>query len=316
MTFARLLVRLSLVAMSLWMVLLSAAPSVAQGGKGGKGDRESARQAYAEGQEHYRAGRFEEAEKAFMRAYNFVPNPVVLLSVAETLERQGAIPRAIEFLERYLAERPDAPDAKKVRVRLHDLSKVPGKLLLETDPPGAAISINGAVRLELTPTQYELPAGSYTIELTLPDREFFTQRIDIGPGEEKSIQTTLPMVAPETEDQPPIATEKEDGSDSYAGVWIAGGLAVAGLATGTVLGFLALSEQTDFDANPTAEGADRGESLALGADISFGLAAAAAVTAIVLYAISGDDSAETPPTSQATIHPLVGPGFVGAGVHY
>ena len=68
--------------------------------------------------------------------------------------------------------------------------------------------------------------------------------------------------------------------------------AAAGLISGTVFGFLALSEQSNFDAEPTNDGADRGEAFALVADVSFGVAAAMAVTSVVLYVVEQSGDAE------------------------
>jgi tetratricopeptide (TPR) repeat protein len=76
------------------------------------------------------------------------------------------------------------------------------------------------------------------------------------------------------------------------GVWITVGIAAAALILGTVMGFLALSEQSNFDAQPTTEIADRGVAFALTADISFGVAGAAALTAIILYIIDVSAGAE------------------------
>jgi hypothetical protein len=90
----------------------------------------------------------------------------------------------------------------------------------------------------------------------------------------------------------------EGGSaDPSVGVWVTAGIAAAGLVSGTVFGFLALSEQSNFDAEPTNDTADRGEAFALVADISFGVAAAMAITSVVLYIVErssgGSDDQET-----------------------
>ncbi len=68
-----------------------------------------------------------------------------------------------------------------------------------------------------------------------------------------------------------------------AGVWVATGIAGAALVTGTVLGFMALNAEAEFDDMPSEETADRGERLSLFADIAFGVAAAGTLTAVVLF---------------------------------
>jgi hypothetical protein len=68
--------------------------------------------------------------------------------------------------------------------------------------------------------------------------------------------------------------------------------------------------------NPTAESADRGERLALFADVAFGVGAMGALTALVLYVTYDDEpapAAETDATEQptATITPVIGPTNIG-----
>jgi hypothetical protein len=97
-------------------------------------------------------------------------------------------------------------------------------------------------------------------------------------------------------DVPPAETEPS------AATWILTAVAGASLVTGTVFGFLALSRQSDFDVLPTRSLADEGEAFALAADLAFGVATAAGITAIVLYAIDrpAAPAAEAATESEAT----------------
>ena len=56
---------------------------------------------------------------------------------------------------------------------------------------------------------------------------------------------------------------------------------------------MALKNKSDFDKAPTEAKADKGERLALFADVGFGIAVAGAVTALVLYLTASDEPAET-----------------------
>ena len=82
------------------------------------------------------------------------------------------------------------------------------------------------------------------------------------------------------------------------------------LVSGTVLGFLALSKQSDFDTMPTVAAANDGEAFALVADVSFAVAAVAGITAIVLYAT--ESPAQPTSTASLRIMPLASP--TGGGV--
>ncbi len=66
-------------------------------------------------------------------------------------------------------------------------------------------------------------------------------------------------------------------------VWALSGVAAASLLTGTILGFTALKQEQDYRNNPNLETADKGERLALFADVSFGIAALSAITALTVF---------------------------------
>ena len=100
-----------------------------------------AREEYAAGEAAYARGDYAEAEAAFIRAYQAVSNPVVLIAVAESRSRLGRGHAAVEVLERYLRVAPNAADADAVRERIEALRAAPGTVRISTDPPGAAIGL-------------------------------------------------------------------------------------------------------------------------------------------------------------------------------
>ena len=289
--------------------------------------RARARQAYARGQELHRAGQFTEAEAAFQEAYDAVPNPVVLIGIAEAREHAGNIPGAVAALERYLADRADAPDRAQIEQRVTALRTTPATLVISSEPPGASITLDRSAREETTPAEIEVPSGTHEVALQLDGREPVEVSVEATFGARVEVAETLPELAPEPEDafgddgddeagmapegEPPAVAEE----GSSAAIWVAGGIGGAGLVAGTVLGFLALSEQADFDDSPSADAADRGERLALFADVAFGVAVAGIITAIVLYA-AGDGPADEleADTSVAEVVPVVGPGGGGASL--
>ena len=284
--------------------------------------REAARQAYARGQEAFRTGDYDAAIASFEEAYAAVPNPVVLLGLAEAQERKGDIPATIATLERYLAERADAPDRAQIEARLTDLRGRPAVLVITSAPEGATISVDGEAREEVTPAEIEVPPGEHVIAVTLAGHDPASQTLEATVGGRHEVELTL-EAAPEQpiEDpfgetgepaeppvEPPVVDEEEEGLST--GVWVSAGVAGAALVGGTVLGFLALSEQSDFDATPSEESADRGERLALFADVAFGVAAIAGVTAIVLFVTSdggGDDESPDVASVDVDFTPVVGP---------
>ncbi|RLB56862.1 MAG: hypothetical protein DRJ42_02020 [Deltaproteobacteria bacterium] len=279
-------------------------------------DRATAREAYGRGQTHLEAGEFEQSEAAFMEAYGAVPNPVVLIGVAHARERGGNAAGAVESYERYLTERADAPDRAEVEQSIAELRARPATLVLTSTPPGAAITIDEVAREEVTPAEVEVPPGDHTVALTLEGHEPVTETVTMTFGERHEVApafVVLPPVGDEfgeegegEEYEEPEEEAAEEDESIPAGVWVSSAVAGVGLITGSVLGFLALSEQSSFDEDPTEEAADNGETLALFADVAFGVAIAGAITAVVLWLTSGsdddDESAELQITPAVSAH--------------
>lgn len=265
-----------------------------------QGNTQRARQLYAEAQALFDSGQYAAAESSFRAAYAEVPNPVVLKAVASAQERQGNVSGALETLRQYLEEAPaDAPDRAEVEARVQELSSQPATAVISSTPPGAAIHVDGTDTGQTTPADVPLAAGEHTVELQMEGYEPATQTFEAQAATRVRLEMNLTQSAGgEGEDvfgeaggdgQGATAGGAEvDGGgsgDPSVGVWVTAGLGAAGLISGTVFGFMALSEQSNFDETPSNETADRGETFALVADISFGFAAAMAITSIVLYIV-------------------------------
>jgi tetratricopeptide (TPR) repeat protein len=267
--------------------------------------RTAAREAYGRGQAAFQSGEYETAEAAFREAYEAVPNPIVLVSIAESQERLGNLPGSVETLERYLAERADAPDRAQIEAKITEFRSRPATLVVSSTPTGANITIDGEMQDDVTPAEIEVPPGEHTIAIGLEGFEESTETLEVVFGERREHAPVLTEAVTgdefgeegeggELEEEEEEATDDDEATVS-TGVWITSAIAGVGLITGTVLGFLALSEQSDFDDTPTEESADQGQTFALFADVAFGVAIAAAVTAVVLYftGSSGDDDDES-----------------------
>lgn len=268
--------------------------------------RAFARELYTNGQQLFRQGDYPGAQRSFEEAYRVVPNPVVLLSIAECQTRTEQYAAAIESYKLYLRERANAPDKAQVEGQIQALSAKPATLTVESSRPGAAISIDNVDTGRITPANLELQAGDHVVAVLLDGYVGAEQAVTLQPGGKERTQFNLmpappPVVAAPTTE--PVAAEPvRSGRHAGKGVWIATGIAGAGLVTGAILGGVALKKQSDFDAKPSESLADSGERIALFADVGFGVAAAAGITALVLY-LTSDAPAEQ---QQAfTVNPAV-----------
>jgi tetratricopeptide (TPR) repeat protein len=273
--------------------------------------RAAARTAYARGQTAFNEGRYEEARVAFQEAYAAVPNPVVLVSLAECDLRLGRFDEALAGFEHYLKDRPDAPDRAQVEQKVKDLLSTPSILVLSSTPSGASVKLDGVDTGKVTPVELPMPRGTHQVELSLAGHLPIAETLDVRIGSRHELHVGLqpepPPPAPvEPAPPPPPPPPPPPAQDPTAALWITSIVGATGLVTGTVLGFMVMSERSDFDANPTVESADRGERLALFADVAFGVGAMALITGAVLYLTKDDpaDSAANPSEGAWRVTPL------------
>ncbi len=111
-----------------------------------------------------------------------------------------------------------------------------------------------------------------------------------------------PVVEEEPEPPPPAPARR----NVKPAIWTLTGVSAASLVTGTVLGILALAEQDDYRNNPTKDKADRGERLAIFADVTFGVAVVTGITALVLHLVSRDRKKDSRDEAKLELSPELG----------
>jgi len=218
----------------------------------------------------------------------------------------------------------------------------PGKVKITSEPPGATITLNGEPTDLVTPADMELPGGDHALALNLEGYIMETRAFTVPIGGAVVVDVPLTGTAaaaavdlPLPDEDVEIDFDEEEPAEKEQkvgpGVWAMVGVTGAGLVSSTVFGLLALSEQADFDNNPSKSKKDRGEAFALACDISIGVTAAAAITGVVLYLVgakkerkereAAEEAVETfdepaedaPPVENASIYPIISPDMAGAG---
>jgi len=267
-----------------------------------------ARELYTQGQQLFRQGDFQSAQRSFEEAYRAVPNPVVLLSIAECQVRNEDFAGAVASLRQYLSEKPAAPDRPQVEAQIANLEAKPGFVSVESAPTGAMIWIDGENTGYITPNELSLRAGRHTIALSLSGYKQTSQPIDVNIGSRQHLSLTLTPEAPAAAAEAPVAEQAAEESAPRGrrrgtpAVWAATAVAGVTLVTGVGLGVAALKKQSEYDDVPTKALKDKGERLALFADVNFGIAAVAGVTALVLYLTSGEPvETEAAPTASSFV---------------
>jgi len=283
-------------------LMSAAAPAEAQRRRSANNEQQQkARTAYARGQELFQAEQFEEAKVSFNEAFEAVPNPVVLLSLAECEVKLNQLPEAVTTLERYLALREDAPDRAQIEAKIATIKETPATLAISSDTPGAGIKIDGADTGQVTPAEVQVAPGAHVVQVAFGTEEGSTQSMTARYGQRHELSVELgarTLVDPFGDSgiagpsqQPAASAEEVEVSTGGAGAaaWVLVSVGAAGIVAGSVLGFMTLSAKNDFDQAPTADTADKGERLALFTDVAFGVGAVCLITGLVL-AVTADDA--------------------------
>ena len=246
----------------------------------------TAADAYELGRQFFDARRYEAAEQAWLRAFELKRDPTLLVAVADMRQRRGDEPGAVAMLEQYLAERPDAPDAESVNVRIATLLKSRAVLFVRSEQVGRAILLDGVPSTKKTPAELEVDPGVHIVVVVGDGKQVGEKTVQVGYGEVRELDFVAPapsdLVVKQSKDAELaalLAVEREDQTIRRA-VISTGSIAAASLVTGAVLGGLALRRDKDTRTNANA---DRSQQLPLAAEVSLGLAALSAITSFTLF---------------------------------
>lgn len=137
----------------------------------------------------YDKGDFAEALGLFKQAFEALPNERYLFNSAKACYRLEDSEGAIYFYQRYLAFNPTAKDRKKVekevaRLRKRLVRQGRKEIRLDSEPTGAAISLEPAYRTEVksTPGVVFLKPGSHTVVFVLAEYEEKRIGLEVGEG--------------------------------------------------------------------------------------------------------------------------------------
>ncbi len=252
----------------------------------------SARDYFLDGQAAYQLGNYEAAIEAWRHAYEMDPRPALQFNLAQAYGRLGRFEEERDALRAYVdatsasGQSYDETQMQSARARLaaiEDRLRRTGVVLLGL-PADARVYVDDVlVTVDPASGALALPTGPHALRVERDGYDEFDASIVVRGGEQLTIPVRL--------DPHPVggvARARHRGSPR-AGSWITWGGAGAALVAGTVLGVTA-GNRADGAFVGTADG-DAAERLALGADISFGAAAALGITGLVLYLVQDGDEA-------------------------
>lgn len=314
-------------------LVLSQAPASAE-------DTAKARAAFQWAQKLYKEARYASAIEKFEEAYRLKPHPSILFNIGRCYEQLGEIPRALRSYRDYLKAMPDAKDKEQVTTAILNLErrlKDEGvqQLIVYTDPAGAMVTIDDK-NFGSSPAAVELRPGNHLVKITMEGFQPVTRNFVMSA--EKSVELSFALKPVEKKPEPVAEPKKEEPKkeepkdvpkkeeprkvsetkvapkETLAATaapaqkkgriftWVAGGVAVAGLATGIGLGVASSSATAEMkasvhDAAEVQSLHDRANGTAIGANVSYGVAGAAAIAAVILFFVEG---APAPAAATAT----------------
>jgi PEGA domain-containing protein len=170
-------------------------------------DVSEAKARFKKGAELYRAGKWREAIAEFEAAYQLKPAGAIHFNVAQCRERLSEWPGALRAYHDYLREVPDAKDRAAVRAsigRIESRLAAAGvqALLVYSDPPGAAVALDGRPR-GTTPFHIVLPPGTYALSLSLDGYEPVKEEVALPAAASRAVDVVLRPAAPAA--SPPAA---------------------------------------------------------------------------------------------------------------
>ncbi|MEM9189565.1 MAG: CDC27 family protein [Myxococcota bacterium] len=227
-------------------------------------------------------GDFDRALGLFRRAYEILPHPDVAYNMARCLERLGRYREARDTFVS-VAEVPELPAEVQATAgeRARELNRRLARLSTGSWPDGTELRVDGELRCR-APCEPEVDPGPRVVTLRRGDEEQ-TFRLELERG--AWLELEAPADRPRERGDP----IEDSGESDAPSAWLAASIALGGLAVasgGGALGFglRARDLRDQYDAMPTAEAADEGETMVTLTNVAIGLAiGAAAIAAVLLF---------------------------------
>jgi PEGA domain len=186
----------SLVAISQAPCSWAAQPRSAQNAQNApkaKVDLSSAKRHYDSGQSKFREGDYAGALTDFQIANDIKATPEAERYVGRCLDQLGRLRAAVEWYDRFLSHVPArmAIHGERIRRRDAEIKAMPGRLHVESNPPGASISVDGNPQSAATPVDVELAPGVHRVRLVGRGRTAAERSVDVAFASTQTVSVDL-----------------------------------------------------------------------------------------------------------------------------
>ncbi len=217
-----------------------------------------ARQHFMAGQDYYTQGRYKKAIEEFDEAYRLDPKPLLLFNIAQSYEKLGDLPKAVEYLKQYLEEDPEVEERATLENKIKNLeSRIASTgITVKVNESEAKIYVDDK-EVGTTPLDGVIPVDTGTHKVRIQKEGFldFTMNIAVSLGHSVPIEATLepaeagPIPPPKEAPKEEVgaAPEEDKGLEALDVVpWVIAGvggvMAVVGLG---VIGGIAKAKEPD-----------------------------------------------------------------------
>jgi len=257
----------------------------------GDDQQDEARVHYTQGVDLYKDGKFEQASIAFERAYEIAPSYKILWNIGQVQNELGHYAAALDAYRRYLADGGDEVPAERraeAEAEIERLTALVGEIVIDTEVEGATVFVDEK-RQGDTPLDGPVLAdiGEHEVLVKVGGDEIHREVVRVAGG--KAVVVAVRAQSDGASGEPAVAAEDTGAGRTWT--WVALGVGAAAGITGGVLGGVALSKKSDIEGDcvdkscpPSSKSeADKVETLALTADVLYGVAAAFVITGVVLF---------------------------------
>jgi hypothetical protein len=229
----------------------------------GPGHAQDAQALFDEGLANMKAGHFKLGCALIKRSLDVDARPGTVFTLAECYSKAGKYASAVSFYDHFIAIYEAMPkDQQEPQQARADVSRTERTRLVAQvawltvivpplEPPGVVVTLDGEeFPASLFGIATAIDPGPHVFTTRVPDGPLIEQRVDIAPGERKSINLDVRNPNASEPSQPaaaqPSTPDTPDRQRSHPLVpwmWTSFGIGAAGLITGTVTGVMLLQER-------------------------------------------------------------------------
>jgi hypothetical protein len=290
----------------LWLLarLATSSPALAEPAP----DRASARaeRLFEQGLQEMRGHEYGVACPRLAESYQLDPSPGALFTLAECEAGWQKSASALAHYQSFVAALTTMTEERRETFEERRRIAAGQIAVLSVSAPKLTISVAPELPLELVVKSAgvvvpqgaygvarRVDPGAYSITAELDGKAVWQRSVDLEAGNQALVEVTRPSVAASAAPASSPSPSDQPGTKKPIALYVAGGVAVAGLATGLVAGLLAYKQKSTIDSHCPDRTCDPQGRAALNSassearvstvGVSFGIAGAATAAALLIF---------------------------------